>query len=79
MGSSKSDEKWKIADIWLGLLFLATGLLIIAITHLAFGRGLAMFIGFGWLVGPVFVLLGLNAAIRSLYSAFRNDHPENTG
>ena len=70
------DEKkdtWSITDIWLGLLFLFTGAVVATLAILAVrkGQSWAIFavagVG-GFLVGPMLMLIGLNATVRSLLS-----------
>lgn len=61
---------WTPKDALLGSVFLAVGLLILTCVVLATWNGLAWaLLGFGWLVGPVFVVLGANAIYRSARSA----------
>jgi len=63
-------NEWTPRDALLGSVFLVVGLLILACVVLAIWSGLPWYLlGFGWLVGPVFVLLGTNALYQSARSA----------
>ncbi len=68
-----NENKWSITDIWLGLLFIVTGALVATLAILAVrkGQSWAIFaaagIG-GFLVGPMLMIIGANAIVRSLWS-----------
>jgi hypothetical protein len=68
-GVSTDDEKWTRRDVWLGLLFLLKGALLAALTYSFHQNGLPMVLYIpSALLGTVFLLLGLNAVVRSLAS-----------
>jgi hypothetical protein len=65
--AKRSD--WKRRDVWLGALFVSVGVMSTLFAILAFDHDVPSF--FWWTcawVGPLFLLLGTNAVIRSLLS-----------
>lgn len=63
------DEGWTRRDVWLGLLFLLEGGLLAALTYSFHHNGLHLVLCIpSALLGTVFLLLGLNAVVRSLAS-----------
>jgi hypothetical protein len=61
----KQDDAWYPGDLLAGITLSATGAVAIACAWLAMKRGLpAAFRGGGWFIGPVFLILGVNAVIR---------------
>ena len=77
MSASKSDDQWQFKDIWLGLLFLASGILLIVYAYLVTRNGFALLAGSALIVGPIFLLLGANSCIRSLVAAFKKPNSRN--
>ena len=64
-----SDDRWRPRDALLGLLFLVAGTLVTTLVVLAMRSELPFrYAAVGWILGPVLVLLGLNAILRSLRS-----------
>lgn len=64
---SAGDDRWRRRDVWRGLLFLFVGTLSTAYAWLAMRNGVAVGLWSGaWLAGPVLILLGANAVVRSL-------------
>jgi hypothetical protein len=62
-----SSEQWTRRDVRLGVLFLTTGILVVAYAFSAMRNGApALLWGSGWVLGPLMVLLGGNAIWRSL-------------
>ena len=60
---------WTRKDVWNGVLFLAVGILITTYTVLAMRNDAPIVLwGLGWVVGPIFILLGGNGVFRSLTS-----------
>jgi len=71
--SDKTNNEWNLNDIWCGILFLVTGILIALLIYLTAGRGIQlMFVITGWCSGLLFTFLGLNAIIQSIASVWRN-------
>jgi len=61
------DDRWTTKDVRLGLVFLVSGALVIALALLETRNGIPMPLwALNWFVGPVLVLLGVNAIVRSL-------------
>lgn len=59
--------RWRRKDAWLGLLFTAFGALVFAYALLARRNGMPIVLwGTALLFGPLLLLLGLNALVRSL-------------
>ncbi len=53
------EDKWKLKDVWLGLLFLSAGALITGYAYLAMRNEVPSVLWWpGWFVGPLFLLLG---------------------
>ena len=69
----KTNGGWTRSDVWLGALFLATGILILAFAFAAIGNGVPLLLWAPSLaLGSVLVVLGANGVIRSL----RADSPK---
>jgi hypothetical protein len=59
-------ERWERKDVWLGILFLLMGALVTLWAFLALRRDVPRaWWGAGFLVGPLLLLLGGNAIVRS--------------
>ncbi|MHC4992419.1 MAG: hypothetical protein ACYTGC_15715 [Planctomycetota bacterium] len=71
-GEDPSKNEWTLKDVWLGLLFLAAGILIV-VYAIVVTRGPLPFLlrASAWIVGPLLMLLGLNAVVRSLGAGAR--------
>ncbi|MCA8977002.1 MAG: hypothetical protein KDC98_19930 [Planctomycetes bacterium] len=69
MGTTeKEGGKYTRRDAWLGVPFLVTGALMVIYAILAGRNGVPIVLWWAavWL-GPLFVLLGANAVVRSLW------------
>lgn len=65
--TAPQDEGWRRKDAWTGLMFLCLGVLLVAYAVLAFRNGVPMVLwGTTVLLGPLLVLLGVNAIVRAL-------------
>lgn len=69
----QTDEAWSIKDIGPSLLILLVGMAMLALIVVSFRNG------YGWLVGCsvclgaiLFLLIGANGVIRSLYGGWKN-------
>jgi hypothetical protein len=64
-----TQDRWERKDAWLGVLFLVFGLLITITSVVWMRRGTSPTVhGTGFVLGPILVLLGANAIVRSLAS-----------
>ncbi len=62
-----NDDRWEPRDALLGLLLLATGLLVCGCAYLAWREGFTWFIGLsGLAIGPILVLIGGSGLVQSL-------------
>ena len=71
------DSEWTLRDVGYGLMFLGIGGLLLAVAWITPKE--APFVGLlraGWLLGPLFLLLGINATLRSLAAPFRSPPDE---
>jgi len=65
-------DQWTPRDLALGLLFLVVGVLALVFSILAMRDGLPLTLwGLGWVVGPVFLLIGGNGVQKATRAALR--------
>lgn len=72
------DDQWQLRDIGMGLVFLITGGNICFLAWKLLGTTLptvllVLISPLAFLIGPIMVLLGLNAIIRALIAGLRGD------
>ena len=73
----ESSKRWTRNDVWLGLLFLAVGILIVVYAVLAMGNDVSFgYWGLGWVAGPLLIFLGGNGVFRSLRSGKDKKPPD---
>ncbi|MEE2857760.1 MAG: hypothetical protein VX949_10245 [Planctomycetota bacterium] len=64
---NESNERWQRKDALTGLLLFSVGALVTVSAYLAMRSDMPDFLwGAGWILGPILVLIGGNAIIRSL-------------
>ncbi len=64
---NESNERWQRKDVFTGLLLFSVGALVTAYAYLAMRNDMPGFLwGTAWILGPIFVLIGGNAILRSL-------------
>ena len=64
---NESNERWQRKDALMGLLFFSVGALAIIYAVLAMRNDMPGFLwGAAWIFGPICLLIGGNAIIRSL-------------
>jgi hypothetical protein len=69
---TSTPDRWQRKDAWLGVLFVAFGVLVTLYAFLAMRNEAPMFPwGSGWIVGPLLLFLGGNAIVRSVRAGRR--------
>ncbi len=64
---NESDERWQRKDVFTGLLLFSVGAVVTVYAFLAMRSDMPDFLWWpGWILGPIFVLIGGNAILRSL-------------
>ena len=64
---NESNERWQRKDALTGLLFFSVGALAIVYAVLAMRNDMPGFLwGPAWIIGPICLLIGGNAIVRSL-------------
>lgn len=66
------DERCQFREIWPGLLFLATGCLVIVCCWLGVRNRPGFLAAPAFFAGPILVLVGTNACARSMIVMYRN-------
>ncbi|HLU39828.1 MAG TPA: hypothetical protein VK081_10600 [Planctomycetota bacterium] len=69
----RPTERWEPKDAWLGVFFLAFGVLIVAYAWIAMRNAVpTLWWAPAWIVGPLMLILGGNALVRALAAARRS-------
>ena len=66
----EANERWTRKNIWIGLLFLAFGIMIVVYSLMAMSNDFPIYYwGLGWILGSLMIFIGGNGVIRSLCSS----------
>ena len=64
--SSTEQSRWTPKDVWLGVPFIVAGALLLVFAAVSIGGAWGFLAWPAVILGPVILLLGVNAVLRSL-------------